>query len=166
MTVNDFCKKYGNRYRKHIKAFYEAGYLGDTTYDKKSRKYHIQDDIPAPHIANSRIKDARKLLIDLLDAASHFHSVSPKMYPCIPENEVSSRINELADKGFLEIKTTAGVQYLSISDEGQKRFEELSDAPKNERVKIVGRWIEGIGIPFAKVAGEGLATYQKSIKTA
>ena len=50
MNAKQFGEKYGKKYTRKIKAWYEAGYLGNTTRDEKTGVYVIPDDIPLPYL--------------------------------------------------------------------------------------------------------------------
>ena len=119
MNASQFCEKYGDKYASKIPKWYAAGYLGNTTKDKKTGHYDIPDDIPLPFSANPIISTIPTLMRDILQAASEMRSLYPSMYPKIPAQSFCNQIQDMVDANLIRVcYTKSGDPYLELRQAG------------------------------------------------
>lgn len=132
LTAKEFAEKNGISSKK-IKLWYDNGYLGTATKDKKTGIYDIPEDTPVPYSANSRIKRIPKFWEELLDAAQNQNSIFPGMYPYIKGDVFASQVESFIDAGLIKRNTTqSGPCFLEITTAGYELMNTLS---ANERQK-------------------------------
>lgn len=156
MNATEYCKaKQSPNYKKHIKKFFESGYLGNATYDENKRIYDIDPSTPLPFISNSKVKYIDKLYLQLLEAARGMHSVFPSMFPRVPEQTVTDCIELLVNRGYVsKVDTASGASYLVLTLEGLTFYNELQALPEDRRIERVKNWANALAEPAGKVAGE------------
>lgn len=134
MNASQFGDKYGKKYLKKIRHWYDCGYLGNATRDEKTGVYEIPDDIPLPYSANANVSTMPTLMRDILLAASGCCSLYPSMYPKIKKASFDRMIQECVDANLIDIcYTESGDQYLELNPLG---LEFLNNTTEDERKLI------------------------------
>ena len=137
MNATQFCEKYGKKYASKIPKWYEAGYLGNSTKDKKTGEYNIPNDIPLPYSANSNVSTMPTLMRDILLAAAECCSLYSGMYPKIHIDSFDRMLRDCVEAGLIRVcYSESGDQYLQLTPTGVAF---LKGTTKEERKVILGK---------------------------
>lgn len=119
MNATQFCEKYGKKFASKIPKWYEAGYLGNSTKDKKTGEYNIPNDIPLPYSANANVSTMPTLMRDILLAASECCSLYSEMYPKIPKDSFDRMLHECIEASLICVcYSESGDWYLQLTPTG------------------------------------------------
>lgn len=159
MNGKEFYKSKGKRCPSNLKELYDAHYFGNATYDETKRVYSIHHSTPLPYSIDKRVSRVDKLSLKLLDAAMHYCSVFPSMFPRIPEQTIVHYIDLFVEHGYIRrVDTESGVQYLELSPQGTTFYEGLKRQPSETRLKTINTLLNTFAEPVGRFFGEAVGT--------